>query len=50
MADQDPGATESREELLEELDRDAPALGDLADRHRAVACPRELGERHHRVT
>ena len=50
VADQDPGTAERREELLEELDRNAPAVGDLADRHWVVAGARQLRERDHRVT
>ncbi len=36
MALQQPVATQGREELLEELDRHPPALGDLGDRHRPL--------------
>ena len=50
VADQDPRAAERREELLEELDRDAAPLGHLADRHGAVARAGQLGKRDHRVT
>src|SRR5215208_3987591 len=37
MADQDPGATQRREELLEELHGDPAPLGHLADRNRGIA-------------
>src|SRR4029077_10098062 len=50
VADQDARAAQGREELLEELDGDAAALGDLADRHRALAGARQLRQRDHRVT
>ena len=50
MTDQEPGATQGREELLEELDRDPAPLGDLPDRHRALAGARQFRQRHHRVT
>jgi hypothetical protein len=43
---QDAAAAQDREELLEELDRDVAAAGELADRDWAVAAgARELGER-----
>ena len=42
---QDARAAQHREELLEELDRDVAAAGELADRDRAGAADaRELGE------
>src|ERR671910_1404181 len=50
VADQDPRPAQRREELLEELDRDVAALGDLPDRHRRVTGSRQLGEGEYRVT
>ena len=45
-----PGAAQDGEELLEELDRDVAAAGELADRDRAgAAAAGELGERADRV-
>ena len=38
-------APQGREQLLEELDRHPAALGDLSDRHRPLARPRQLGHR-----
>ena len=47
---QDAGAAQDGEELLEELDRDVAAAGELADRDRAgAAAAGELGERADRV-
>ena len=47
---QHAGAAQRREELLEELDRDVAAAGELADRDRAgAAAAAELGERLQRV-
>ncbi len=47
---QDAGAPERGEELLEELDRDLAAAGELGDRHRAaVALAVQLDERAQRV-
>src|SRR5829696_6745276 len=47
---QDAGPAQDREELLEELDGDVAAAGELADRDRALAAgPRQLGERAQRV-
>ena len=45
---QEAGAAQDGEELLEELDRDVAAAGELADRDRVVAADaRELGQRAH---
>ena len=47
---QQAGAAQDREELLEELDRDVAAAGELGDRDRAVAVHRgELDEGAQRV-
>ena len=46
----DPGSSQGREQLLEELHRDVPAAGQLADRHRlAVGAARQLGQGQDRV-
>src|SRR5215207_5081290 len=50
VADQDSRPAQRREELLEELNRDIAAIGDLTDRHRGVAGAGELRQRQHRVT
>ena len=50
LALQQAGAAEDREELLEELDRDAAGAGELADRDgRLAALAGELGQRLERV-
>ena len=49
MALQQAVATQGREQLLEELHRHAPPLGDLGDRDRPLPGARQLGEGDHRV-
>ena len=49
MALQEPVAAQGGEQLLEELHRHASPLGDLRDRDRPLARPRQLGHGDHRV-